>query len=292
MATKTIQSIVAPINFHWVGDGFRVFNYIPGNLQNGMQSMNPFILLDYGAKFQVPPSDTPRGVGVHPHRGFETVTIAYKGKVEHHDSSGGGGVIGEGDVQWMTAASGVLHKEFHESQWSKKGGEFQMVQLWVNLPAKFKMSEPKYQAIKNSDMGKYLLDDGNGTIEVIAGEYCGVKGPASTFTPINLFNVKLNKNGKAEFDLNKDFNTALVVIEGSIRINNSEVITQDYFVHFSNDGEKFTIEANENSIILIMSGEPINETIVAGGPFVMNTKTELLQAFDDFRSGKFGYLED
>lgn len=185
------------------------------------------------------------GVGVHPHRGFETVTIAYKGKVEHHDSYGGGGIIGEGDVQWMTAAIGILHKEFHEKEWSEQAGLFQMVQLWINLPARFKMGHPRYQAIHNSEMVKVELPGNAGVVEVVAGEYEGKKGPASTFSPVNLMNVRLNKGGKAEF----------------------------------------TFPA-------VMSGEPLNEPIVAHGPFVMNTKREIIQAFDDFNQGKFGYLKD
>jgi redox-sensitive bicupin YhaK (pirin superfamily) len=192
MKTKYIERIVAPGQPHMVGDGFRVHNFIPGIYLN-MQRMNPFIMLDYGSKHYFAPTNQPKGVGVHPHRGFETVTIAYKGKVAHHDSAGGGGVIGEGDVQWMTAASGVLHKEYHEENFSKTGGDFQMIQLWVNLPAKDKMSKPKYQGISNADISKYNLPTGNGVVEVIAGEYKHVKGAASTFTPVHLLNAKLKK---------------------------------------------------------------------------------------------------
>jgi redox-sensitive bicupin YhaK (pirin superfamily) len=257
-----------------------------------MERMNPFVLLDYSSKMQFPPSDNPKGVGVHPHRGFETVTIAYKGRIAHKDSSGGGGVIGEGDVQWMTAASGILHKEYHESEWSKKGGDFHMVQLWVNLPAKHKMSEPKYQPITNSSMGKFLLPENAGFIEVIAGNYSAVNGPAFTFTPINLMNAKINKNGKADFSFPAEYNTALLVVEGNIKVNDDEKVPADHFVLFENKGETFTIEAFEKSLVLIMSGEPLNETIAAQGPFVMNTRQELLQAFDDYNNGRFGYLED
>lgn len=182
MATKQVEIVVSPRPAHFVGDGFRVHNFIPGAGRLDMKRMDPFIMLDYNSKFHFNGSERPRGVGVHPHRGFETVTIAYQGKVEHHDSAGGGGIIGEGDVQWMTAAKGVLHKEYHETEWSKKGGIFQMVQLWVNLPAKDKMSNPKYQAIENSAMERADLGD-NGLVEIIAGEYNGHTGPAETFTP-------------------------------------------------------------------------------------------------------------
>ncbi len=248
-------------------------------------------MLDYNSKFHFNGSDRPRGVGVHPHRGFETVTIAYSGKVEHHDSAGGGGIIGEGDVQWMTAAKGVLHKEYHETEWAKNGGIFQMVQLWVNLPAKDKMSSPKYQAIENSKMEKVDLND-NGFIEIIAGEYEGHKGPATTFTPVHMMNAKLKAGGKAIFNFPAHFNTAALVIEGNIVINGEEHVKADHFALFKNEGETFTIEANEDSVILIISGEPINEPIYPHGPFVMNSREEIMQAFEDFNTGKFGYLED
>lgn len=292
MATKSIELVAAPKAPHFVGDGFRVHNFIPSGYHLDMERMSPFIMLDYNSKYHFPPSEIPKGVGVHPHRGFETVTIAYKGKVAHHDSAGGGGIIAEGDVQWMTAASGVLHKEYHEEEFSKTGGEFQMVQLWVNLPAKDKMSAPKYQGITNDQINKYELPENAGTIEVISGNYKDVKGAASTFTPVHLQNAKLNKNGKASFSFPANYNTGLLIIEGSIKVNESEIVPTDHFVLFENDGEDFTIEALENAIILVLSGEPINEPIVAHGPFVMNTEGEILRAFEDVQAGKFGYLED
>ena len=292
MAIKKVELIAAPPETHWVGNGFKVHNFIPGGYHLDMERMSPFILLDYNSKIHFPASDRPKGVGVHPHRGFETVSIAYKGRIEHHDSNGGGGVIGEGDVQWMTAASGILHKEYHEKEWSKKGGDFQMVQLWTNLPAKYKMSAPKYQAITNDMMGKQYLPDNGGVIEVIAGKYNDIPGPASTFTPIHLMNARLNKGSKATFEFPADFNTTVLVIEGRIKVNNNEAVPVDHLALFENDGETFTMEADENSVVLVMSGEPINEPIAAHGPFVMNTKAELLQAFEDFNKGKFGYLED
>lgn len=290
MATKKVELIAAPKPAHFVGDGFRVHNFIPSGYHLDMKRMDPFIMLDYNSKFHFSGTDTPRGVGVHPHRGFETVTIAYQGRVEHGDSSGGGGIIGQGDVQWMTAASGVLHKEFHETEWAKQGGIFQMVQLWVNLPAKDKMSPPKYQAIKNSEMKNVDLGE-NGFIEVIAGEFNGEKGPATTFSPVNLMNAKLKSGGKAEFSFPANFNTAALVIEGNIMVNGEEKVPTDHLVLFQNEGENFTIEAAEDSIVLILSGEPLNEPIYPHGPFVMNTREEIIQAFDDFNNGKFGYLE-
>jgi len=291
MNTKKVELVMQPREPHWVGDGFRVHNFIPGGYRLEMERMNPFILLDYHSKYYYAPTEKPKGVGVHPHRGFETVTIAYKGRVAHHDSGGGGGIIGEGDVQWMTAASGILHKEYHEKSWSKQGGDFHLVQLWVNLPAKDKMSEPKYQPITNDLMGKVQLPDDSGIIEVIAGTYQETKGPATTFSPINLFNAKLKKNGKAAFTFPANYNTALLVIEGSIIINGDEKVLSDHMALFENEGESFSIEAQEDSIVLIMSGEPLNEPIAAHGPFVMNTMDQIKEAYNDYHRGKFGVLE-
>ena len=291
MKTKTVELVASPREPHFVGDGFRVHNFIPSGFRMDMQRMNPFIMLDYNSTYNFPPSATPKGVGVHPHRGFETVTIAYKGKVAHHDSSGGGGVIGEGDIQWMTAASGVLHKEYHEEEWSKTGGDFQMVQLWVNLPKKDKMSAPKYQAIKHTDLNRVELDKNAGIIEVIAGAYKNVKGVASTFTPIHMLNAKLNKGGKAEFQFPANYNTVLLVLEGEIVVNGNEKTPTDHLALMANDGEVFEIEASDNAVVLVLSGESIDEPIAAHGPFVMNTKEELKEAFNDFNNGKFGYLE-
>ncbi|WP_222165725.1 pirin family protein [Edaphocola aurantiacus] len=292
MAIKNVVSVMAPPDPHFVGDGFRVHNFIPQGSRTGMYRMDPFIMLDYNSAHYFEPSATPRGVGVHPHRGFETVTIAYKGSVAHHDSSGGGGVIREGDVQWMTAASGVLHKEYHEEQFSKEGGWFQMVQLWVNLPAKDKMSAPKYQSITKDQIPRVPLPDGNGEVAVIAGSYMDSKGAADTFTPVHLYNTFLHKGGRADFSFPVSYNTALLVVEGSIVVNDAETVATDHFVLFGNAGEDFHITASEDAVVLIMSGEPIKENIVAHGPFVMNNQQEILQAFDDYNQGKFGYLED
>ena len=292
MKTKTVELVLSPREPHFVGDGFRVHNFIPRGFRMDMERMDPFILLDYNSTFTFPPSEKPKGVGVHPHKGFETVTIAYKGSIEHHDSSGGGGVIGEGDVQWMTAASGILHKEFHEAEWSKKGSDFQMVQLWVNLPKKDKASDPKYQAIEKADISRFDLPDNAGTVEIIAGEYQGMKGAASTFTPIHLYNAKLNKGGKANFDFPAHYNTVLLVIEGNIMVNGTEEVPTDHLALMANEGEKIEVEATDTAVVLVLSGEPIGEPIAAHGPFVMNTREELVQAFNDFNSGKFGHLAD
>lgn len=290
MKTRNIETVIAPREPHFVGDGFRVHNFIPGALT--MQRMSPFIMLDYNSKFVFPPSNRPKGVGVHPHRGFETVTIAYKGKVAHGDSSGNKGVIGEGDVQWMTAASGILHKEYHEEEFSKTGGEFQMVQLWVNLPSKDKLSKPKYQEIAKDKISKVVLPDDGGIIEVIAGEYGTTKGAASTFTPVHLFNARLNKGAKTTFSFPANYNTALLVVEGSVTVNGEKTVATDHLALLANDGERFEVEALENAVVLILSGEPIHEPIATYGPFVMNTKAEIVQAVEDFNMGKFGYLED
>lgn len=272
-----------------VGDGFRVHNFFPSGYK---LNMSPFFLLDYNAKIDFSARNEPRGVGVHPHRGFETITIAYHGAVAHHDSAGNSGVIYPGDVQWMTAASGILHKEYHEEAFSKKGGPFQMVQLWVNLPAKNKMNSPKYQALKHSEIAKVALPNNTGTVEVIAGDFKQTKGSASTFTPIEMYNARLNKGGKTSFNFPANYNTAFVVIEGELNINNSSIAKADQFVHFKNEGENIEVEALADTILLILSGEPINEPISQYGPFLMNTPEEIQQAIADYNEGKFGYLED
>jgi quercetin 2,3-dioxygenase len=289
---KNIDVILPPPAPHMVGDGFRVHNFFPSYSEIGMQGMSPFFLLDYNSKVIVSASDIPKGVGAHPHRGFETVTIAYHGKVAHHDSAGNSGVIGEGDVQWMTAGSGVLHKEYHEKEFSKKGGLLQMVQLWVNLPSKYKMTSPKYQGIDNKSMSKYQIDNKKGVVEIIAGCYKGLNGSATTFSPVNLFNAKLTAGTSADFSFKKSFNTSLLIIEGEIKINDLKIVKEDNFVLFKHDGDSIKIEALKDSIVLILSGEPINEPVASYGPFLMNTETEIQEAFDDFYSGKFGYLED
>lgn len=289
---KTVQQVLDPPAPHMVGDGFRVHNFFPSGYNMGLYRMSPFFLMDYGSKIEFPPSDKPRGVGVHPHRGFETVTIAFHGRVAHHDSTGNSGVIGEGDVQWMTAGSGILHKEYHDEAYSKEGGPFQMVQLWVNLPSKDKMTPPKYQAIENQQMGKYRLPENGGTLEIVAGDYNGIAGPASTFTPMNVYVGRLNAGASLDFRLPEKYNTGLLVTAGSLNINETDHVATDQFALFRNDGENFKVETGEGAIFLLLSGEPINEIIVPYGPFLMNSKEEIMQAFNDLNSGKFGVLED
>jgi redox-sensitive bicupin YhaK (pirin superfamily) len=289
---KSTKAILPPPHFHMVGDGFRVHNFFPSLPEIGMTGMSPFFLLDYGSKWLVSPSETPRGVGVHPHRGFETVTIAYHGKVAHNDSAGNSGVIGEGDVQWMTAGAGVLHKEYHEKEFSRKGGIFQVVQLWINLPARYKMTPAKYQTIENKDMTKVLLDDGKSSIEIVAGEFKGKKGPASVFSPVDMFNAKLIKGAKVIFSFDRNYNTGMLVVDGEIKINDLKNAPENYFILFGHEGEDIIIEAVEKSTVLVLSGEPIHEPIASYGPFVMNTESEIKQAYEDFKTGKFGYLED
>lgn len=291
MSTKKVEVVVRPPRPHWVGNGFRVHGFIPSVPELSQKRMDPFLILDYNSKLTLPASEEPRGVGVHPHKGFETVTIAYKGSVAHHDSSGGGGVIHQGDVQWMTAGSGVLHKEYIEEEFNRKGGDFQMVQLWVNLRAKDKTHAPRYQTLKAGGIQKYELEDNAGQVEVVAGKYKDVEGSALTFSLVNLFNARLNSGGKADFSFPSDHTTAVLVLEGKVTVNKGRIIPTDQFVLFENEGEDFTLEApEEEAVALILSGKPLNEPIAAYGPFVMNTQEELVQAVNDFNNGKFGDL--
>jgi len=292
MSIKSIEAVLPPDNLHFVGDGFRVYGILGRKEPLSMKRMSPFLLLDYAPVHYFPPNNgAPRGVGPHPHRGIETVTIAYKGKVEHNDSTGAGGIIEEGGVQWMTSGSGILHKEYHEKNFSKKGGEMQMVQLWVNLPTKDKMTTPKYQNLNNKDLSKVELENNVGSIDIIAGEYEDHKGPAASFSPLSLFNVKLKKGKGTSFSFNENHNTGLLIIKGSVTVNNSEKAPTNHFVLFKNKGKEFTLRADEDAVVLVLSGEPIDEPIASYGPFVMNTDEEIRQTIDDFNSGKFGYLD-
>lgn len=289
MKLKQISAILNPPAPHMVGDGFRVHNFFPSGFK---LNMSPFYMLDYNAKIEFSARNQPRGVGIHPHRGFETVTIAYHGAVAHHDSAGNSGTIYRGDVQWMTAASGILHKEYHEEGFSKQGGIFQMVQLWINLPAKYKMSKPKYQGVKQIEIQSVILPDHFGVVEVIAGNYQGKKGSVTTFSPIEMYNARLNGGAKVNFNFPSHYNTGFVIIEGAIKINETEIAKADQFVHFKNEGKEIEVEALENSVILVLSGEPINEPIASYGPFLMNSQEEIQQALADYNEGKFGYLEE
>ena len=287
---KSIEKIYnRPLRPGMVGDGFRVFNYFPNNGLS-QQRVSPFLLMDFNAEYDFGPSDHLRGVDVHPHKGFETVTIAYKGSVAHHDSAGNSGVINPGDVQWMTAGAGILHKEYHEQEFSKKGGPFEMVQLWVNLPAKNKLTPPKYQAITADDMNKVTLDDDSGIVNVIAGSFNQHKGPATTFTPVNMVDIRLKAGKSLTTEIPASHNTVMLVVSGAVTVNGEKAILHD-LVLFKNAGEEINMSADEDSVLLLLSGEPINEPIAQYGPFVMNTHRELQEAFEEFQSGKFGVLE-
>jgi redox-sensitive bicupin YhaK (pirin superfamily) len=287
---KAIEHIYnRPARPGMVGDGFSVFNYFPGG-GISQQRVSPFLMMDFNAEYDFGASEHIRGVDVHPHKGFETVTIAYKGSVAHHDSTGNSGVINPGDVQWMTAGAGVLHKEYHEQEFSKRGGPFEMVQLWVNLPAKDKLTPPNYQAITADQMGKVTLPSNAGLVNVIAGSFNENKGPATTFTPVNMFDIKLNAGGELSTNIPALHNTVILVVEGSIEVN-GETAGLHSLVLFKNNGEDISIKATGNSVLLLLSGEPINEPIAQYGPFVMNTNRELQEAFEEFNSGKFGTLE-
>ncbi len=290
MKTKEIEQIFAPPPTRWVGNGFKVHNFFPGLMD--MQRMSPFFLLDYNAPTHFPPSNVPQGVGVHPHRGIETVTVSYHGKIAHGDSAGNGGVIGEGDLQWMTAGSGVLHREYHENVFNTQGGVFHMAQIWVNLPQRHKMTPAKYQALVHAELPKYVLPDHAGTVEVIAGNYNGMKGLASTFSPMEMYNIHLKRKGKTTVTLPGNYNTGMLVVRGAVKINDQAAGAANHFVLFENGGQTFRVEAEEDSTLLVLSGEPLDEPIAAGGPFVMNTREELQQAFQDFEEGKFGHLDD
>lgn len=273
---------------HMVGNGFKVTQYFPGT-KDLTERFSPFILLDYNAPHYFAPSKVRLGVDAHPHRGFETVTIAYSGKVEHHDNKGNHGIIGPGDVQWMTAGSGVLHKEYHEKEFNENGGVFHMIQLWVNLPKSDKMTEPKYQTLLKENMGIITLDDNQGEIKIIAGEVNGVKGPASTFTNINMYNVNLKNHGKTTLREPGAFNTGFLILKGEIKLNNEKICSENDFVLFKNmEGDILVESISEEADFIVLSGEPINEPVVAYGPFVMNTEQEIYEAYDDVRNNKFG----
>jgi redox-sensitive bicupin YhaK (pirin superfamily) len=289
-STKKVRQVLPrPGRFNMVGDGFRVYNYFPNGYPIREQ-FSPFLMLDFNPEHDFGPSARPRGVDVHPHKGFETVTIAYKGHVAHHDSTGNSGVIHPGDVQWMTAGDGILHKEYHEEEFSKTGGPFEMVQLWVNLPAKDKSAPAGYQSIQSSDMGVFKLPEDKGEVRVIAGEMNGVKGPAKTHTPIHVYDMRLNAGASLSFNIAEQFNSGLLVIDGEGETNESAFKKHD-FVFFSNEGETINIKTKEKCVLLFLAGEPIHEPIAQYGPFVMNSMQEIQKAIEEFNSGKFGHLD-
>ena len=273
---------------HWVGDGFPVrslFSY-----QSHGEHLSPFLLLDYAGPATFTPTSQRRGVGEHPHRGFETVTIVYAGEVAHRDSTGAGGTIGPGDVQWMTAASGILHEEYHSPAFAAKGGEFEMVQLWVNLPARHKTAKPGYQTLLDSDIPSIDLANGAGKVRVIAGSFDGHGGAARTFTPIDIWDVRLNAGHEASFTLPEGRTLALVVLSGTVQVNGAEIAREAQMVLLAREGGAITVEANSDAKLLIVSGEPIEEPVVEQGPFVMNTAGEIRQAMLDYQSGRFGAI--
>lgn len=271
---------------HWVGDGFPVRSIFTYN--DIAKEVSPFLLMDYAGPVDFPPTDQIRGVGEHPHRGFETVTIVYSGEVEHRDSAGGGGKIGPGDVQWMTAASGLVHEEKHGRDFAKRGGKFEMVQLWVNLPKKHKMSKPKYQGITGDSVPLIKLADDAGTLRVIAGEFDGKTGPASTFSPMHVWDVRLNDGHRTELKMTKGYTTLVFVLDGKVRLEGGEIIGAAELAVLDRDDESFSLTSLGDAKILILAGEPLNEPIAGYGPFVMNDFAEIAQAMRDFENGKMG----
>ena len=283
---KNVVGVYSTPRSHWVGDGFPVRSLFA--YENHGKALSPFLLLDRAGPAQFPPASSPRGVGQHPHRGFETVTIVYAGEVEHRDSTGQGGVIGPGDVQWMTAGSGILHQEFHSEHFARQGGELKMIQLWVNLPAKDKMTAPGYQSLTKSAIPLIKLPNNSGELRVIAGRYGDISGPAHTFSPLNVWDVSLREGGTLALDQPEGWSTALVVLEGSITVNNTAQASEAQLVVLSQTGKQVHLYASSHAKVLLLAGEPLNEPIVGYGPFVMNTKTEIAEAVRDFNAGRFG----
>ena len=275
---------------HWVGDGFPVRSLFSYDTLG--RHASPFLLLDYAGPAPFTPTAQPRGVGQHPHRGFETVTIVYKGEVSHRDSTGQGGTIGPGDVQWMTAGAGILHEEFHSEAFTRDGGELEMVQLWVNLPARDKMATPGYQAIVDAQIPSVPLPEGAGSVRVIAGDYLGHKGPAHTFTPIDVWDLRLNQGAQVTLPVPEGHTAAVVVLRGTVQVNGETVVRDAQMVLLDRAGDALTLDANNDAVELLLSGEPIDEPIVGHGPFVMNTRDEIVQAMKDFGSGKFGQMPE
>jgi redox-sensitive bicupin YhaK (pirin superfamily) len=285
---RPILSVNASPRPHWVGDGFPVRSIFSHHAHG--QDVSPFLLLDYAGPRAFPSAERPRGVGQHPHRGFETVTIVYQGELEHRDSTGGGGRIGPGDVQWMTAASGILHEEFHSREFTRTGGTLEMVQLWVNLPAKDKGAAPGYQTLLDREIPALELADGSGRLRVIAGSYEGIRGAARTFTPIDIWDVRLDAGHAASLPIPEGRTAIAVVLAGTVLVNDAEIAREAQMVLFARQGGGIRLEANSDAKILLLSGAPIDEPVVSQGPFVMNSAEEIQQAVLDFQSGKFGAM--
>ena len=286
---KRVKATYSPPHSHWVGDGFPVRSLMSYD-RMGARNISPFLLLDYAGPVDFKPGKRPRGVGQHPHKGFETVTLVYQGELEHRDSSGGGGVIGKGDVQWMTAGSGTVHEEFHSSAFTRSGGSLEMVQLWVNLPARHKDAPAAYQTLLDRDIPRVNLARGQGLLRVIAGEYHGRQGPAQTFTPINLWDLTLEPGCATELAVPSGHNTLMVVLTGTVEINGEEVLRDAGLAQFVSEGTDIQLEANNTARVLVLTGEPIDEPVVGYGPFVMNSAEEIQEAVNGFRAGQFGVI--
>lgn len=286
---KKVLEVAGAPGRHWVGNGFPVHGMF-GYSGPGVAERSPFLMLDYAAPFRFEPTTERRGVGQHPHRGFETVTIVYEGEVEHRDSTGNGGIIGKGDVQWMTAAGGILHEEFHSQAYAASGGPFEMVQLWVNLPAKDKMAAPGYQGILDAQIPALALPGDAGTLRLIAGEYAGQRGPARTFTPMNVWDLRLAAGQRVSLPQPAGWTTLLVVLDGTVQVNGEAIVRASQMATLSTAGSGVEIETSGAAKLLLLAGEPIDEPVVGHGPFVMNSQQEIIQAIADFNSGKFGRM--
>lgn len=284
---KTVLSTRGAPGHHWVGNGFRVHGMFGYN-GDGVAGRSPFLLLDYAAPIDFAPTRYRRGVGSHPHRGFETVTIVYDGEVEHRDSTGAGGVIRTGDVQWMTAGGGIVHEEFHTAEYAARGGPFEMVQLWVNLPARDKMTPAHYQGITAAQIPSVVLPEDAGRVRVIAGRFGEASGPARTYSAMNVLDVRLTRDARAELPQPEGWNTLVMVLSGTVQVNGETILRGPHLVTLSGAGEGLTVEANNDAKLLVLSGEPIDEPVVGYGPFVMNSAAEIEQAIADFNSGQFG----
>jgi redox-sensitive bicupin YhaK (pirin superfamily) len=288
---RTIDRVIPGAPRHWVGDGFHVSNYFPSATES-QKRMSPFFLLDYQKPEAFAPTTRKRGVGTHPHRGFETVTIAYEGSIAHRDSTDNGGIIGPGEVQWMTAGAGILHNEFHEEAFAREGGILHMMQIWVNLPRAHKLTAPKYQALTDQSIAAVPLADGKGVVRVISGAYEGRGGPADTFSPAHMLDLRLKPGASVRLPTPADYNTALLVLQGEVTANGSKPVAAGQFILFRNDGDEVLVQSATESIALFLSGAPIDEPLVHYGPFVMNSADEINQAIEDFNAGRFGELRD
>ena len=287
---RHVRRIYQATSQHWVGDGFLVqplFSHMGEDKQT-----DPFLMLDYAAPMEFEPNTAhPHGVGQHPHKGFETVTIAYHGEVAHRDSAGGGGVIKEGDVQWMTAGAGIIHEEFHSEAFSQRGGLFEMVQLWVNLPAKDKETPAGYQHLAKENIPVLDLPHSAGHVRVIAGEYASTRGPAQPFTEMNVWDLVLNAGANTSLSLPATHHLNMVVLRGEVTLNGSDTAHAGELVSFVTQAGEIQLQAGGEEVkILLLSGVPIDEPVVGYGPFVMNTQQEIRQAILDFNAGRFGRI--